>query len=159
MYDEKFMRRAIELSTRALEQPGARPYGAVVVKDGRIVGEGLNQAAKNFDPTSHGEVEAIRDACRNLKTTDLSGADLYTSCEPCSVCVATMLMAGIGRMYYGATLEQSGRIVPRPPMPPRPEIVRTQVGLPVEKREMPAEVKLGNEALAVLEAWVKKQAK
>ena len=159
MYDEKFMRRAIELSTQALEQPGARPYGAVVVKDGRIVGEGLNQAAKNFDPTSHGEVEAIRDACRNLKTTDLSGADLYTSCEPCSVCVATMLMAGIGRMYYGATLDQSGRIVPRPPMPPRPEIVRTQVGLPVEKREMPAEEKLGNEALAVLEAWVKKQAK
>ena len=87
MYDEKFMRRAIELSTQALDEPGARPYGAVVVKDGRIVGEGLNQSAKNFDPTSHGEVEAIRDACRNLKTTDLSGADLYTSCEPCSVCV------------------------------------------------------------------------
>jgi len=107
MYDEKFMRRAIELSAQALDEPGARPYGAVVVRDGKIVGEGLNQSAKNFDPTSHGEVEAIRDACRNLKTTDLSGADLYTSCEPCSVCVATMLMAGIARMYYGATLDQS----------------------------------------------------
>ena len=95
MYDEKFMRRAIELSAQALDSAGARPYGAVVVKDGKIVGEGLNQSAKNFDPTSHGEVEAIRDACRNLKTTDLSGADLYTSCEPCSVCVATMIMAGI----------------------------------------------------------------
>ena len=95
MYDEKFMRRAIELSARALDTPGARPYGAVVVKDGRIVGEGLNESAKNFDPTSHGEVEAIRDACRNLKTTDLSGTDLYTSCEPCSVCVATMYMAGV----------------------------------------------------------------
>ena len=91
MYDEKFMRRAIELSAQAIDTPGARPYGAVVVKDGKIVGEGLNQSAKNFDPTSHGEVEAIRDACRNLKTTDLSGTDLYTSCEPCSVCVATML--------------------------------------------------------------------
>ena len=95
MYDEKFMRRAIELSAQALDTPGARPYGAVVVKDGKIVGEGLNQSAKNFDPTSHGEVEAVRDACRNLKTTDLSGAELYTSCEPCSVCVATMIMAGI----------------------------------------------------------------
>ena len=71
MYDEKFMRRAIELSAQALDEPGARPYGAVVVRDGKIVGEGLNQSAKNFDPTSHGEVEAIRDACRNLKTTDL----------------------------------------------------------------------------------------
>ena len=115
MYDEKFMRRAIELSAQALDQPGARPYGAVVVKDGKIVGEGLNQAAKNFDPTSHGEVEAIRDACRNLKTTDLSGADLYTSCEPCSVCVSTMIMAGISRMYYGASLDQSAAVVPRPP--------------------------------------------
>ena len=159
MYDEKFMRRAIALSAQALDQPGARPYGAVVVMDGRIVGEGLNQSAKNFDPTSHGEVEAIRDACRNLKTTELSGADLYTSCEPCSVCVATMLMAGIARMYYGATLDQSGRIVPRPKMPPRPDLVRAQVGLPVESREMPAEAKLGDEAMAVLEAWVKAQAK
>jgi guanine deaminase len=159
MYDEKFMRHAIALSAQALDQPGARPYGAVVVMDGRIIGEGLNQSAKNFDPTSHGEVEAIRDACRNLKTTDLSGADLYTSCEPCSVCVATMLMAGIARMYYGATLDQSGRIVPRPKMPPRADLVRAQVGLPVESREMPAEVKLGYEAMAVLEAWVKSQEK
>ena len=159
MYDEKFMRRAIDLAAQALDTPGARPYGAVVVMDGRIVGEGLNEAAKKFDPTSHGEVEAIRAACRNLKTTDLSGAELYTSCEPCSVCVSTMLMTGISRMYYGATLEQSNRIVPRPKMPPRAEIVRAQVGLPVEQREMPAEVKLGDEAIALLEQWVKKQAK
>jgi len=157
MYDEKFMRRAIELSAQAIDVPGARPYGAVVVKDGKIVGEGLNQSAKNFDPTSHGEVEAIRDACRNLRTTDLSGTDLYTSCEPCSVCVSTMLMAGVSRMYYGASLEQSNRVVPRPKMPPPAQVVRAQVGLPVEQREMPAEAKLGDAAIAVLEAWVKKQ--
>ena len=157
MYDEKFMRRAIELSAQALQQDGARPYGAVVVMDGRIVGEGLNLAAKNFDPTSHGEVEAVRDACRNLKTTDLSGADLYTSCEPCSVCVATMLMAGIGRMYYGASLEQSAAVVPRPKMPPPTTLVRQQVGLPAGERSMlPAEAKLSGAAIAVLEAWVKK---
>jgi guanine deaminase len=158
MYEEKFMRRAIELSAQALQQGGARPYGAVVVMDGRIVGEGLNQAAKNFDPTSHGEVEAVRDACRNLKTTDLSGAELYTSCEPCSVCVATMLMAGISRMYYGASLEQSAAVVPRPKMPPPTTLVRQQVGLPVKERSMlPAETKLSGEAIAVLEAWVKQQ--
>jgi len=160
MYDEKFMRRAIELSAQALDEAGARPYGAVVVKDGKIVGEGLNQSAKNFDPTSHGEVEAIRDACRNLKTTDLSGSDLYTSCEPCSVCVATMLMAGIGRMYYGASLDQSAAVVPRPPLPPPTTLVREQVGLPVDERSMlPAEAKLGDEAIAVLKTWVEKRGK
>ena len=158
MYEEKFMRRAIELSTQALDTPGARPYGAVVVKDGRIVGEGLNQSAKNFDPTSHGEVEAIRDACRNLKTTDLSGCELYTSCEPCSVCVSAMIMAGISRMYYGASLQQSAGIMPPPKMPPPALLVREQVGQPADKRSMlPAEVKLGDEAIAVLKQWLEKQ--
>ena len=155
MYDEKFMRRAIELSAQALETPGARPYGAVVVKDGKIVGEGLNQSAKNFDPTSHGEVEAVRDACRNLKTTDLTGAELYTSCEPCSVCVATMIMAGIGQMYYGASLDQSAAVVPRPSLPPPTTLVREQVGRPVAERSMlSAETKLTDEAIAVLKSWV-----
>jgi tRNA(Arg) A34 adenosine deaminase TadA len=159
MYDEKFMRRAIELSAQALGTPGARPYGAVVVKDGKIVGEGLNQSAKNYDPTSHGEVEAVRDACRNLKTTDLTGAELYTSCEPCSVCVATMIMAGIGQMYYGASLDQSAAVVPRPPLPPPTTIVREQVGRPVGERSMlSAEAKLGDEAIAVLKSWVAKNA-
>lgn len=157
MYDEKFMRRAIELSAQALGKPGARPYGAVVVLDGKIVGEGLNETAAKLDPTSHGEVEAIRDACRNLKTTDLTGAELYTSCEPCAVCVSTMLMAGISAMYYGASLEQSNAIVPRPKMPPPAQTVRAQVGLPVEARDMPAAVKLSAEAVAVLEAWVKQR--
>lgn len=159
MYDEKFMRRAIELSAQALDIPGARPYGAVVVKDGAIVGEGLNQSAKNFDPTSHGEVEAIRDACRKLKTTDLTGCDLYTSCEPCSVCVSTMLMAGIRGMYYGASLGQSNGVVPRPALPPPTDLVRQQVGLPIGERDMPAEQKMSGEAIAVLQTWVKERVK
>jgi tRNA(Arg) A34 adenosine deaminase TadA len=158
MYDERFMRRAIELAATALNIPGARPYGAVVVKDGKIVGEGLNEATKKFDPTSHGEVEAVRDACRNLKTTDLSGCELYTSCEPCSVCVAAMIMAGISRMYYGASLAQSAGIVPPPKMPPPALLVREQVGQPADMRSMlPAEVKMGDEAMAVLKQWVEKQ--
>jgi tRNA(Arg) A34 adenosine deaminase TadA len=158
MYEEKFMRRAIDIAAQALDQPGTRPYGAVVVKDRKIVGEGLNESAKKFDPTSHGEVEAVRDACRNLKTTDLTGAELYTSCEPCSVCVATMIMAGIGRMYYGASLEQSGQVVPRPKMPPPALLVREQVGQPADRRSMlPAEAKLADEAIAVLKQWVQKQ--
>src|ERR1044072_3123306 len=158
MYDEKFMRRAIELSAQALNTDGARPYGAVVVKDGKIVGEGLNEVAKKFDPTSHGEVEAVRDACRNLKTTDLTGCELYTSCEPCSVCVSAMIIAGISRLYSGASLAQSAAIVPPPKMPPPALLVREQVGLPADKRSMlPAEVKLGDDAIAVIKQWVEQQ--
>jgi tRNA(Arg) A34 adenosine deaminase TadA len=158
MYDEKFMRRAIELSAQALEKPGARPYAAVIVKDGKIVGEGLNQSTGHFDPTSHGEVEAIRDACRNLKTLDLSGCDLYTSAEPCSMCVSTMLIAGIARLYYGASAAQSDRFFPRLPRL-QTELVRAQIALPVDKRAMPAEQKLDGEAVAVLEAFKAKQQK
>ena len=157
MYDEKFMRRAIELSAQALETPGARPYGAVVVKDGRIVGEGLNQSAKNFDPTSHGEVEAIRDACRNLKTTDLSGADLYTSCEPCSV--ASPPCDGRDRPHVLRRVAgpiRRGRAAPAAAAAARSgaRAGRTAGGA---ARHAPAEQKLGDEAVAVLKAWVQGQ--
>ncbi len=155
MYDEKFMRRAIELSAQALDMPGTRPYGAVVVKDGTIVGEGLNQSEKNFDPTSHGEVEAIRDACRRLGTTDLVGLDLYTSCEPCPLCVSAMMIAGIGQLYYAASLVQSARVIGRGRVPAI-DVLRRESALPADGRRMPSEQKLDGEAAAVLEAWGKK---
>ncbi len=158
MYDEKFMHRAIEISAQAIDKPGTRPYGAVIVKDGKVVGEGLNHSPGKFDPTSHGEIEAIRDACKNLKTLDLSGCDLYTSAEPCSMCVSTMLIAGIGHMYYGASVAQSDAVFPRLPRL-QTELVRAQIALPVETRAMPAEQKLDREAVAVLEAWVVKEKK
>jgi guanine deaminase len=155
MYDEKFMRRAIELSAQAIGAPGARPYGAVVVKDGQIVGEGFNQSGTNFDPTSHGEVEAVRDACRKLKTTDLTGTELYSSCEPCPLCVNAMLIAGVGKLYYAASLEQSGQIVKRGKAPGI-DVLRRESALPPSARAMPAEQKLDGEAVAVLEAWAQK---
>ena len=156
MYDEKFMRRAIEISAQAIDKPGTRPYGAVIVRDGRVVGEGLNHAPGKFDPTSHGETEAIRNACQNLKTLDLSGCDMYASSEPCSLCVSAMMLSGIGRLYYGASAEQGSRIVPRPAHIPPPAFMRAQVGLAPEKRDMPVEQKLDGEALAVIDAFIKK---
>jgi guanine deaminase len=152
MYDEKFMRRAIALSERALGEPGAGPFAAVIVRDGVIVGEGVNRSRANFDPTSHGEMEAIRAACARLKTVDLSGCDLYTTSEPCTMCVATMLIAGIGRMYYGASIEQAGAFVARVRSIASDEL-RREAGLPVGQRRMPAEQKLAAEAMAVLEKW------
>ena len=108
MYQEQFMKRAIALSAQALHTPGTEPFAALVVRDGVVVGEGFNHSVANFDPTSHGEIEAIRDACRKLQTVDLAGCELYTSCEPCALCVAAMRIAGIGQLYYAASLAQSG---------------------------------------------------
>jgi guanine deaminase len=157
MYNEAFMKRAIELSRIALTKPGAQPYGAVIVKDGKIVGEGLNHARAHFDPTSHGEVEAIRDACKRLQSLDLNGCDLYTSCEPCPLCVATMYIAGIRKLYYAASGEQSRqameKVSERHRMRRDYALVRAQAGLPVGQRSMPAEQKLDGEAFTVLNTW------
>jgi len=127
-----------------------------VVKDGRIVGEGLNQSSRTFAPTSHGEIEVIRDACRNLGTTDLTDADLYSSCEPCPLCVAAMMIAGIGKLYYAATLEQSSRVIPGGKMPAI-DTMRRELALPTSARAMPSERKMADESVSVLEAWARKR--
>lgn len=142
-----FMARAIEISRRDMLEKGAAPFAAVIVKDGRIVGEGCNQVVANHDPTSHGEVEAIRDAGRNLGTWDLSGCDLYTTCEPCEMCVAAMYWARIDRMYYANTLTDCAEI--------GFELggLRALVRGELHDRALPAERLMGPEARAVLDLW------
>ena len=158
MYQERFMKRAIELSAQALTMPGTEPFGAVVVKDGEIIGEGLNHSLAHFDPTSHGEVEAVRDACRNLKTVDLSGCELYTSCEPCAMCVTTMTIAGISKLYYASSMQQAGAaflsLTKAERHPIDPELLRGEAAAPVDQRRMPAEQSLDAEAVAILDQWV-----
>jgi guanine deaminase len=157
MYQPEFMQRAIALSERALREPGTEPFGAVIVKEGRIVGEGLNHALANFDPTSHGEVEAIRDACRRLSTVALTGCTLYTSCEPCALCVAAMNIVGISELFYASSLAQSGaafnRLKPQHRHPIDVALLRSEAGALVHERVMPAEQKMAAEATAVLKAW------
>lgn len=154
MTDESFMARAIAISRTALDIPGAAPFGAVVVRDGIIVGEGLNHAAARFDPSSHGEVEAVRDACRTLQTLDLSGCDLYTSCEPCALCVATMRIAGIRTLFYAASLDQAGPSIAGALKPTIDTLdVRSEAGLPVHARKTPARQLMAAEAVDVLERW------
>lgn len=104
MTHEDFMRRAIAISREQMHAHGDAPFAAVIVKDGKIVGEGCNQTLNDNDPTAHGEVVAIRDACTRLGTWDLSGCTLYTSCEPCQMCVAAMYWARIDKLYYANTL-------------------------------------------------------
>jgi len=98
-----FMARALELSRIAVERGDGSAYGAVIVKDDRIVGEGWNRVQVNNDPTAHGEVEAIRDAARRLETRDLSGCVIYTTYGyPCPMCAAACYWAGLDRIYYGS---------------------------------------------------------
>jgi tRNA(Arg) A34 adenosine deaminase TadA len=154
--DATFMARAIDLSRLALEQPGLRPFGAVVVKDGRIVGEGVNAQNGKHDPTSHGEVEAIRAACAALATTDLAGCTLYTSCEPCAMCTATMHLAGIERVVYAASADDSAAAFAahgRRAGPWPPAELRAQVARPIDARDMPANQCHRDAAVAVIDAF------
>jgi guanine deaminase len=160
---EKFMQRAVQIARESLEIPGALPYGAVVVKSGDIVGEGLNRAIAIHDPTSHGEVEAIRDACQRLGSTDLSGCDLYTTAEPCSMCVAAMHVAGVSQLYYASGSEESASFTSRLVAVDAKwmrrisnDQLRHQVGLPRDERAMPAEQLLAAEAHALFDAYAKR---
>jgi len=99
----KFMQMADELSKQNLLTNNGGPFGAVIVKDDLVVGVGNNHVLKNNDPTAHAEIMAIRDACKNLDTYDLSGCELYTSCYPCPMCLSAIIWANIKKVYYGNT--------------------------------------------------------
>lgn len=103
MYDKRFMLEAIALSRKCLEGGKGGPFGAVVVKDGKIVGRGSNCVTINNDPTAHAEVMAIREACRNLNTFQLTGCEIYSSCEPCPMCLGAIYWARPDRIYYAAS--------------------------------------------------------
>jgi tRNA(Arg) A34 adenosine deaminase TadA len=108
--DKDFMRRAIALATENVRSNSGGPFGAVIVRDGKIVGEGVNTVTATNDATAHAEVNAIRNACRNLNTFNLTGCDLYTSCEPCPMCWTASFWAHIKVIYYGNRAEDAARI-------------------------------------------------
>ncbi len=102
MYKKEFMLEAIALSHKCMETGTGGPFGAVIVKDGKIVGRGSNKVTTNNDPTAHAEVMAIRDACTNLNTFQLTGCEVYTSCEPCPMCLGAIYWARPDRIYFAA---------------------------------------------------------
>ena len=106
----KYMQMADELSKQNLLTNAGGPFGAVVVKNDVVVGVGNNQVLKNNDPTAHAEVMAIRDACKNLNTYDLTDCELYTSCYPCPMCLSAIIWANIKTVYYGNTKEDAADI-------------------------------------------------
>lgn len=110
-YNPDFMKRAVALSALSLDAESKRgPFGAVIVYNDEIVAEATNEVVKNNDPTCHGEVNCIRKACEKLNTYDLSGAVLYTSSEPCPMCLSACVWANISKVYYANTAKQAGEI-------------------------------------------------
>ncbi len=150
MMDEKFMRRAIALSREHMEAGHGGPFGAVVVKDGVIVGEGWNQVTSANDPTAHAEVMAIRDAGQRLGTHDLGGAVIYTSCEPCPMCLAAIYWARLGCIYYANSRADAAAIGFDD------ALLYDEIATPLEKRTLPMVCLLGEEAYRVLDRWTAK---
>lgn len=102
-----FMKQAIDEAYDGIRNFEGGPFGCVIVKNGKVVGSGHNQVVKNNDPTCHGEMQAIRDACENLRTFDLSGCDLYTTAAPCPMCKGAIQWARIDKVFYGCDVEDT----------------------------------------------------
>ena len=107
---DKYMEIAKNLSEENLITNAGGPFGACIVKDGKIIGKGANQVLKNNDPTAHAEMVAIRDACKNINSYDLSGCTLYTSCFPCPMCISAIIWSNIKTVYYGNTAKDAEEI-------------------------------------------------
>ncbi len=107
---DQYMKIAIEEAYDGINAGDGGPFGAVIVKDGKIIGRGHNRVVKNGDPTCHGEMEAIRDACKKMGTFDLSGSTIYTTGEPCPMCLGAILWANIEKVYYGCNVIDTERI-------------------------------------------------
>ncbi|MBR2603848.1 MAG: nucleoside deaminase [Bacilli bacterium] len=106
----KFMDVAIDLSDDNFEKNYGGPFGACIVKDGKIIGKGINRVIKDHDPTAHAEVVAIRNACKELGTHDLTGCEIYTSCYPCPMCLSAIIWSNIKKVYYANTKEDAANI-------------------------------------------------
>lgn len=107
---ELFMQEALKEALKGIKAKDGGPFGAVIVKDGKIIAKAHNQVLKNNDPTCHGEINAIRKACKKLKTFDLTGCDLYTTGQCCTMCLVASLWANINHIYYACAIEDNGII-------------------------------------------------
>ena len=144
----EFLRRAIALATKNVASGAGGPFAAVIVRDGQIVGEGVNTVTAGNDPTAHGEVNAIRAAGRALGTFLLSGCELYTSCEPCPMCLAAAYWARLDAVYYGACAADAARAGFDD------AFLYDEMRKDEAERRMPSAQLLGDEAWASFAAWL-----
>ena len=147
MGHEQHMRRAIALSREKMREDEGGPFAAVIVKGGTAVAEGWNQVTGHNDPTAHAEIVAIREACRSLGTYSLEGCFIYSSCEPCPICLAAIHWARIEHIYYANTSEDAAAVGFDDAR------LYREFALPSEDRTLPSERLLADEALAVFREW------
>ena len=150
--DKIFMREAIRLADESVKNGGG-PFGAVIVRNGEIVAGSANSVTRDNDPTAHAEVNTIREACRKLGTFDLSDCVIYTSCEPCPMCLGAIYWAHISRIYYGNTKKDAADI------DFADDFIYKELEQHKEARVVPAIPVLRNEALKTFRAWEEKQDK
>jgi len=149
----EFLRRAIHLATQNVASGAGGPFGAVIVRDGRIVGEGANTVTATHDPTAHGEVNAIRAAAQQLGSFSLAGCELYTSCEPCPMCLAAAYWARVDAIYFGASAADAARAGFDD------AVFYAELAKPAAERQTPSTQLLGDEAWASFEAWLQSSKK
>lgn len=142
----KFMRKAIALSIENIKKGGG-PFGAVIVKDGKVIATGVNRVTAQNDPTAHAEVTAIRKASRKLGSFDLSGCEIYTSCEPCPMCLGAVYWAHLDKIYFGNTKTDAKNIGFDD------SFIYDEIDLKPDKRHVQTVQLLGNEAIKAFEAW------
>lgn len=152
MNKEDFMRMAIRLSVENIKNDGG-PFGAVIVKNGDIIATGVNRVTASCDPTAHAEVNAIRAAAAKLETFDLSGCEIYTSCEPCPMCLGAIYWARLDKMYYGNNKTDAKNIGFDD------SFIYDELELKPEDRKLPSEILLHNEAIKAFETWTTKEDK
>jgi tRNA(Arg) A34 adenosine deaminase TadA len=144
------MQEAIRLAINGVNAGRGGPFGAVVVKEGRIVGRGWNCVTSTNDPTAHAEVVAIRDACQSLGAFHLAGCEIYASCQPCPMCLAAIYWAHLDKLYFGATAAEAAAAGFAD------DFIYRQFSLPPAGRSIPAVQLMPAESLAAFEAWKNK---
>jgi guanine deaminase len=147
MTPESHMRRAIELSLEMMRSGKGGPFGAVVAKQGKLVAEGFNQVTSTNDPTAHAEVVAVRRACQALGTFDLTGCEIYTSCEPCPMCLSAIYWARICKIYYANDRHDAASIGFRD------DFLYHEIPLPLDQRAIPTVRLLAAEGRAAFDEW------
>lgn len=144
------MRQAIELAKNGMHAGNGGPFGCVIVKDGKIIGQGSNMVLKTNDPTAHAEVVAIREACKNLKHFQLEGCEVYTSCEPCPMCLGAIFWARPARVFYACTKEDAADAGFDD------EFIYQEIEITPEKRQIPMIAMMREESLEAFALWKEK---
>lgn len=153
MTKQDFIREAIKYSAYAMRKNLGGPFGAVIVKDNKIISRGYNSVTSSNNPTAHAEMMAIQKACKKLKTFDLSGCEIYTSCEPCPMCLSAIYWAHLDKMYFANTRRDAAKI------DFDDEFLYKEIALPIEKRKLKIEKLKDPEAIKIFNEWKLKEDK